>query len=131
MSYASVIIKLPLWMRHAIMKKALEKTVKANDKPWYLIEYAQKGVEPPMWWTGLWFSANTNDTARFPIKAHAEAALERLQTTDDMDRCRLIVTEHLWMEEILMDDDEGRDPRCICRGFYQPRHCPIHGEDTR
>ena len=68
----------------------------------YLIEYIQKDHEQALWWTGLWFSKDIQEAARFPIKEHAETALDRLDTSADIDRSRLTVTEHVCMDNAHM-----------------------------
>jgi hypothetical protein len=86
-----------------------------KNRQWYLIESPQNGNEGASWWTGLWFSRNVNTAAMFPIKEHAEAALERIQAGEGIDKSRLIVTEHVWM-------DEGHTYCAYC-GYE------IHGDD--
>ena len=85
-------------MRHAILKEAVNMELKEGREKVYLIEYQQKDNETATWYTGLWFSADINDAARFPIKTHAESALMRLQVDKDMNRLRLTVTEHIWID---------------------------------
>lgn len=62
----------------------------------YLIELLQHGSEPASWWTGLFFSDDVSKAARFPLKLHAQAALDRMKVADEIDRSLLQVTEHVW-----------------------------------
>ena len=71
---------------------------KRKQKPWFLIEYTQKDDEAASWWTGLWFSSDANTAARYPLKDHAESERDRINLADHMDRSRLTVTEHLFMD---------------------------------
>lgn len=70
-----------------------------NDKPWYLIEYTAATGEAARWWTGLGFHFDANQAARFPLRYDAEAAVSAIDFGESFSRARIIVTEHLWMEE--------------------------------
>jgi hypothetical protein len=100
MGYAQLIVKLPLWMRHSIMKEAIERGERMENKLFWMIEKVIDGV--PHWWmrkngqNGEWdspdrWTTDPNKGRKYDTKLEAEYVIGR-----DMVGC--IATEHIFMD---------------------------------